>query len=257
MPNIPGAPARFEPRPEPELERVSAPSPLPPSPLPPSPLAPSLRGSEIDGGLAVDRDGHFVPDREALALFDYFLSARGEVDDAEISARIRSEITTRLGQPARDEALAFFDDYLAYRAEARQLAESPRIAAAGDLERRFQWIRELRRKHFGAKTADALFGDEEAMVLASIESRRVSMDPDLSDDERASRFAAIEDALPESIRESRRRTRAPVLGWQHESAMRAEGASAAEIHAYREQTFGPEAAARLAELDQDRESRTR
>jgi lipase chaperone LimK len=209
----------------------------------------SLAGTDVDGGLSVDTSGHFRPDADALALFDYFLAATGEEPDAVIRQRILDEIHHRLAPPADAEAVAFLDRYLGYREAVRTLAESG--GAQHDLERRLQWLRELRRDHFGAD-AEALFGTSEATLLVDLERRRVWTDPDLGPSERDERLALLEESLPEHEREARRRARAPTRVGEEVRRLRAEGADAREVFAVREEAFGSEAALRLAALDEER-----
>ncbi len=233
--------------------RVSAPAPLggtPPAPtisgLPPLPA--SLAGTQPDGGLVRDADGRFVPTRDALDLFDYFLAASGEEPDAQIRARIEAAIAQRLDDPA--PALELLDRYLGYRAEARALFTDEN-AAALPLERRLQRIRELRRAHFG-ELADTLFSEEEERWRVDIERLHVLHDPGLVEEERAARLSALDAERPAAEREARDAATAAFNLRRDEARMRAEGASDAEVGALREARFGSEAAARLAALDQSR-----
>lgn len=212
------------------------------------PLPASLVGSRPDGALALDADGRFLPTRDALDLFDYFLSASGEEPDALIRARIEAAIAERLDDPA--PALDLLDRYLAYRAEARAIFADA-DAAALPLERRLQRIRELRRAHFG-ELGDALFSEEEERWRVDIERLHVLHDPGLAEEDRAARLAALEAELPESAREARDAATAAFTLRRDEARLRAEGASDAEVHALREARFGREAAERLAALDQAR-----
>ncbi len=212
----------------------------------------SLRDSEIDGDLTVGADGRFVPDRAALAFFDYFLSATGEEPLAAIRARIEAEVARRLSPAARREAMAFLDQYLAYRAEGQVLAGDAEAAGGADLERRLQWLRELRRKHFGPELAETLFGDDERATEAAIERRRVLADASLGADEKERRLAAIDAALPESVRAARAAALLPATLAEQEKALRAAGGSEGDVRALREKLVGPEAADRLAALDERR-----
>lgn len=212
-------------------------------------LPASLRGTEPDGALVRDADGRFVPTRDALDLFDYYLSATGEETDAEIRARIEAAIRARLDDPA--PALTLLDHYLAYRAKVRELFADP-FTASLPLERRLQRIRELRRSHFGAEIAEALFAEEEARWRVDVERLQVLHDPALDEDERADRLAALDAELPAPVREARALATAALTLRRDEAHLRAEGASDAEIDALRESRFGPEAAARLSALDQQR-----
>lgn len=230
--------------------RVSAPGRSPLAPTAAAPALPeSLRGTEPDGALVRDAEGRFVPTRDALDLFDYFLSARGEEPDALVRARIEAAIAARLDDPA--PALELLDRYLAYREEVRAFFEEEN-AAALPLERRLQRIRELRRAHFGAELADALFAEEEERWRVDLERLRVLQDPTLAAEERTRRLEALDAELPESVREARSAATAALALRRDEARLRAEGASDAEIGALREARFGPEAAERLAALDRAR-----
>lgn len=214
-----------------------------------APLPASLAGTEPDGGLARDAQGRFVPTRDALDLFDYYLAASGEESPERIRARIEAAIGARLADPA--PAVDLLDRYLAYREAVRALFEDEG-AAELPLERRLQRVRELRRAHFGAELSSVLFGDEEARWRVDVERLRVLRDPALDAEARAERLAALEAELPEAVREARAAATAASTLRRDEARLRSAGASDAELHALREARFGPAAAERLAALDRAR-----
>jgi lipase chaperone LimK len=236
----------------PAVTRPPAP-PLAPPPVAAAspPLPASLEGTDVDGDLRVDADGRFVPGPEALVLFDYFLSATGEEPGEAIRARIVDEIRRRLPPGAAAEAEALLERHLDYRAAGAELFADPELARA-DVERRFQLIRELRRESFGADVAAALFAEEERTVAIDLERRRVLQQPGLDAAERARRLAALDEQLPEAVRTARRESMAALELRAAEAELRAAGASPAEIQEERERRFGPEAALRLAALDERR-----
>ncbi len=215
-------------------------------------LPASLRDSEVDGELHVDASGHFVPTPRALTLFDYFLSARGEEPAAQLRARIEAEIARRLSPDAARDATAFLDRYLRYRADAANTASDARLAASADLERRLQWLRELRTQHFGPELAATLFGDEERALVVAIDERRVESDASLSEAQKTARLEALEQQLPDSVRRAREASAAPLRLFQAEQQLRARGGSEAELRALREGMVGTEATARLEERDRSR-----
>ena len=225
----------------------SVPAPVDGAPLPPLPA--SLRDTGVDGALPVDAQGRFVPGPEALALFDYFLSATGEEPDAVIRARIVAHARGALPPEAAREAEALLDTYLRYREHMRAL--TARGEPPEDLERRFQWIREERRRIFGAGLAAALFAEEEQVVTLDLERRRVAQDGSLSAAEKARRLDALEARLPERVREARREASAPARVAREVDALREAGAGDAEVFAVRQRAFGAEAAERLATLDRE------
>lgn len=213
------------------------------------PLPASLVGTEPDGGLVTDASGAFVPTRDALDLFDYYLAAIGEEPLETIVGRIERAIRTQLDPP--DAALDLLDRYLAYREEVRRLVATEGLDAL-PLERRAQLLREIRRGAFGSELAARLFGEEEDRVREALAWRRIATDPSLAPDERAERLAALEAELPASVQERWARATIAQRVLEDEAALRAEGASDAEIQALHEREFGAEAAARLAALDRSR-----
>jgi lipase chaperone LimK len=210
----------------------------------------SLRGTEVDGALRTDADGRFLPGPETIRLFDYFFSASGEEPDDVIRGRIALHVLEHLPPDAAAEAIAVLDRYLSFRRAARELAASERVP--GDLERRWQWVRELRREHFGPELEAALYGEEEARTLVDLERREVLRDQSLSREEREQRLAALEERLPERVRAARRRAEAPLRVRREVERLRESGASEAEVFAARQRAFGAAAAERLAALDRRR-----
>jgi lipase chaperone LimK len=209
----------------------------------------SLRGSTIDGGLALDASGRFVPTPDALRLFDYFLAASGEEPEEVLVARIRAEIDRRLPPEAAADAHRLLDRYLEYRERVRALAEA---GAAGDLDERLAAVHALRVEVLGEETAAALFAREEAVDAVAIDRLEVASRRDLSAAEREARLAAVEADLPPAERARRREARVGLDLRRVEAEALADGASPAELHALRESAVGADAAERLAALDRSR-----
>lgn len=206
----------------------------------------SLRGTEVDGGFLIDDDGHFVPSRDALDLFDYFFVASGEEPEDVIVARIREEIRRRLGPKAAPDALAFLESYLHYRERTRALA-GDRAAPADTLDA----LSELRREAFGGD-ADRLFGAEEARLRVSLAQREIAGDPSLDEQEKRALIDALYAELPPEAQRARRRSMAPARLRADEEDLRRAGATDVEVRTHRAELFGEEAADRLAALDQRR-----
>ena len=211
---------------------------------------PSLAGTREDGALVIDSDGQFVATPDAIDLFDYYLSAVGEEPDERLEARIRAAIRARLDGAAARDAEALLDEYLDYRVRAAELISGPLVGE--DLDRRLQYIRELRREVFGEEVAAALFGEEEARWFVDLERRRIGTDPELTPEERDRRLAALDADASDARRERVEVVQAHSVLRRDERELREAGAHPAEIAAMREDRFGPEAAARLEALDASR-----
>jgi lipase chaperone LimK len=225
--------------------------PAPPAPATEvGPPAPSLRDTEVDGGLALDGQGHFVVTADARVFFDYFLSAAGEEPRATTRARVVAAIVARLPAPAAGAAIDLFDRYLLYRSRARELRDA--TDGAIDMAQRFERLRALRRDAFGTADAEALFGEEEARDRVAVEQQAIAADPGLGEAERTRRLDALQAELPASVREARAAAVAPLMLEREEAALRAAGGSAEEIRTLRERSVGAEAADRLADVDRQR-----
>jgi lipase chaperone LimK len=97
-----------------------------------------------------------------------------------------------------------------------------------------------------------LFGDEEQVQAVDVQRRQVLSDQTLSTDDRERRLQALDQQLPPAVRAARADAMAVGHLRGDEQQLRAAGASAQEIHAWREHRFGTEAADRLAALDRER-----
>jgi lipase chaperone LimK len=213
------------------------------------PLPRSLEGTEVDGGLAADADGHLIVGRGVRDLFDYFLSATGEEPLSVIRARIVAEIEKRLPPTAAREAIDLLDRYLDYRERARELYAEDGFS--GDLSTRLEQIRTLRREVFGEEEAEALFGEEEVEDYVAVAQREVLRDQSLSEEERRRRLEELEQQLPEPVRKGHEETMKPMRFFREQEELRAASASNEEIRALRESYWGPEAADRLDALDRE------
>jgi lipase chaperone LimK len=214
----------------------------------PGPLPPSLEGTDVDGWLGIDDDGRLVVTPGARWFFDYFLSAAGEESPEHIRTRIVAEIEQRLPETGAHQGIDLLDRYLTYRERARALQES---TVSDDLGERLSRLQALRREIFGDADAGALFGEEEQVQAVDVQRRQVLRDATLTADERQRRLEALEQQLPEAVRQARTATLAPLRLMQDEQQLREAGASAADLQALREQRFGAQAAERLAALDQE------
>jgi lipase chaperone LimK len=215
---------------------------------PPS-LPESLAGTEPDGELRVDVDGHFVADAATRAFFDYYLAAAGEQSLHSLRAQIVSAIEARLPPAAALEAVAALDAYLDYRRRSRRLVEDGTVPE--DLGERLELLRRVRREALGPELAEAFFGLEEATVAADLARREILSRADLGPAERERLLWENEQALPEPVRAARARALLPVRLQEDEAALRAAGGNDEDVHALRRDMVGSEAAERLAELDRE------
>lgn len=215
----------------------------------------SLQGTEVDGELEVDENGHLKITNGVRRVFDYFLSAVGEEPLESIIARIRAYIRHKLPPTAAAEAEELLDSYLAYKRGLESVQQAQTGGSTLDLEairRQMQQVQALRTQYFKPEVITAFFGDEDVYDRYTLARLEVMQNKSLSASQRAQQLAGLEDMLPPDIRESIKVANQV----QNLDALTQEwkkrGGSAAELRQIRESVVGPEATDRLEALDQER-----
>lgn len=215
-----------------------------------SELETSLRGSQIDGGFTV-QDGLFYPDRNALDLFDYFMTLNGEQPFEAIQARVMKEIDARLDGQNAKAARDFWQTYLGYLDEihtVERVASAHEATYVWDMAQQQNDLWQLRRAHFGDAIADRLFADDEAvdsLKLARLEARNQKMIDPLWRAE----IQALEADQPEAAKVAFDRATLPSRIRAFTEGLRAQGLSEAEIEVQRAEAFGVEVNERLSKLE--------
>jgi len=209
----------------------------------------TLAGTDIDGGLTVNEQGHFVPDQNALTLFDYFFQLSGEVADEAIVNTVKQLIAQNLQQPAMGEVLAFFDQYLEYR----QLAEESFFTEGNldDYAERYQLLLVIRTEIFGEQLSRQLYGDDE-QLLNRLENRERLQDPGLTLEEKSVIEEEMVGQLSNEEQVVYQRSQDIVELSAMNRSLKEQRASEEDVYQAREEIFGEEAAQRLQALDQQR-----
>lgn len=208
----------------------------------------SLLGSTPDGAVTVDANGRLRPSIELRRLFDYFLSAIGELDLAAIRARLLDYLGSTENPVLAAEVAALFDRYVDYQAELAQ--QSASFGAAP--EDRLVGAMALRRRFFDAATAAAFFADEEAYAQTTLRKLQISHDLALNAEQREQRLRELEQSLPPAVQALARETSSAVLIDEQSRQFEQLGIAAEQRHRERSAAFGRAAADRLAALDRQR-----
>lgn len=210
-------------------------------------LAPaSLQGSEVDGGISLV-NGRIQANLDLRRMFDYFLTALGEMDVAQIRTWLAAHVRERYGESVLAEALSLFDRYV----ELGQASATADLASL-DHRERLAVLKALRQKLLGPDVARAFYADEEAYLEYSLDRMALQQDTSLSAAEREQALADLEATLPAAIRDSIHHATLGVVAEEQTRELDARGADAATRQAEREALVGKEAADRLAALDQQR-----
>lgn len=213
----------------------------------------SLAGTMVDGSITLDVAGHFVADKNALRLFEYFFSADGEESQDVLRGRILLHaLRTGLSEAATAEVAAVLDRYLTYRDAARATLVSGKTGV-GDLGSSVSEMRALQLRLLGPDLARAFYGDDTR--LADIGMRRLAVlrNVALNQAQRRRALDTIDAELPQEVRDARQASIAPSALHQRVEAVRGSGGTSEEIAALRRAEYGADAAERLGALDRSRE----
>ena len=200
---------------------------------------PSLRGTEVDGRLEVDAQGHLLVSEQLRDLFEYYLATVGEVTAEQAIAMIHQQLQARLTEPALSEARELLTAYLEYKQRVAELErELPVVADLDGLLAREEAVRRLRSELFDPLVRQALFGSEEQYNQYHLDRLAIVHDSTLSEAERAQALEALRESQPESLRNELAVQLHQQLGEQTR-ALQAEGASPEAVRRLRMELTEP------------------
>ncbi|MEK1940832.1 MAG: lipase secretion chaperone [Pseudomonas sp.] len=224
------------------------------APLPATlaPLPPSFKGTQVDGSFQVDGAGNLLITGDIRRIFDYFLSSYGEESLQDSVKRLRAYIASQLPQPAQEQAQALLNQYIDYKRELVLLEKDlPQMANLDALRQRETAVQALRARLFTAEAHQAFFGGEEAYNQFTLQRLAIQHDDKLDAAAKGVALDQLRAGLPEDLQESVLPQLQNELHTQTEQ-LRAQGASAEQVRALRQQLVGAEATTRLEALDQQR-----
>lgn len=239
----------------------------PSTPLPRGTEAPALQaaaparamqGTVSDGQIRVMTDsatagGGLVVDVELRKFFDYHLSAVGEKTIEAIRAQAEAELDQRLSGAAAAYAKRLLGLYLAFKTALVELEQRPELAGNGvaALRARLLGMQQLRAQYFDEREAQGMFGFDDAYDVDAISRLEISQDNTLTPAQKQQALAALDVARSAELRDAHDAPMAVVHLEETAARMRQSGASDDEIYRMRAAAFDPQAASRLAEVDQE------
>lgn len=217
------------------------------------PFVRSMAGTQPDGAARAGADGQLQVNAELAYLFDYYLAGLGERPLEAIKAEIIRELDRRLPAAAALQARRLLDNWLAYKRALVDVERGLPAQANPALRarQRLTAMQQLRSAYFTQDEIAGLFGASDAYDLDAIARLEINSNAGLSEAQREQKLAALNAALPPSVR-SEREAPARVLRLEEAVATaRAQGAGDNEIYRMRSAAISPAAAARLADLDRE------
>lgn len=221
----------------------------------------TFRAASEDGKLTLDDRNHLVIDRQLRYWIDYYLSALGELDLAEIKRMMEIRIN-HLPSPGREQALDLLERYLGYKealagfdntAVSSELSGTDEYneSALSDLKMRFDWQKRLRREWMTPETVSAFWYQDE-IIDDYVLKKLITAGDYNNDSEKQDAQDKLFETLPEEQQIFRREISKPSILSDQVSELREQGSSEGEIRQVRISTVGEEATKRLEKLDQQR-----
>ncbi|MEQ5843130.1 lipase secretion chaperone [Paraburkholderia acidicola] len=220
-------------------------------------LPDSLQGSSPPR-LPFEAGGHLARTRAVRDFFDYFLTASSERSVQALDALVRRYIKIQLdGTPAADEAVDAWQRYTAFRTELDQLPQ-PAATPGGKPDLNAMQVvldeRSLLASRVMGEWSVPFFGTELQRQRNDLARLRIASDPSLSAADKAARLAALDTALPPAERALRERVQQQQASIDTIAQMQKQGASLDAMRAQVTQTLGPQAAARVVQMEQDEQA---
>jgi lipase chaperone LimK len=211
----------------------------------------SMEGTTPDGKLSVT-DNSVVADAELRHLFDYYLGAIGEKTLAQIRAEIDLQMTHQLPAAVLPSARQLLERYIAYKTALLDLEKAPPPQSdTNPLRARLIAMRQVRERFFSPKEMNGMWGADDAYDDDAVARWEIMQDPHLNAEEKRARLAKLDATMPPALRAEREAPLKVAMEEDKARQMRASGAGEDEIYRMRAATFSPEAAARMATVDQE------
>ncbi|WP_107309836.1 lipase secretion chaperone [Burkholderia metallica] len=215
-------------------------------------LPPSLAGSSAPR-LPLDAGGRLAKSHAVRDFFDYCLTARSDLSAAALDAFVVREIAAQLdGTAAQADALDVWHRYRAYLDALAKLRDAGAVDKSdlGALQLAIDQRASIAYRTLG-DWSQPFFGDEQWRQRYDLARLKIAQDPALTDAQKAERLAALDQQMPAGERAERQRIDQQRAAIDQIAQLQKSGATPDAMRAQLTQTLGPEAAARVAQMQQD------
>ncbi len=215
-------------------------------------LPPSLAGSSAPR-LPLDAGGHLAKSRAVRDFFDYCLTARSDLSAAALDAFVVREIAAQLdGTVAQVEALDVWHRYRAYLDALATLRDAGAVDKSdlAALQLALDQRASIAYRTLG-DWSQPFFGVEQWRQRYDLARLKITQDRSLTDAQKAERLAALEQQMPADERAAQQRVDRQRAAIDQIAQLQKSGATPDAMRAQLTQTLGPEAAARVAQMQQD------
>jgi lipase chaperone LimK len=203
--------------------------------IPPTNIVKSYQGSQPDGAIHLDVNGDVIMDKDLKRLFDYYLSAIGELPLDQMRKYLQQLAVQKLNAEQLQQLLEYFDKYQNYLTKADEFSQS--IGDILSLQEKMKLLSEYRKNRLGIEMAKAFFADEQDYINFVM--------TDKNNDEMAEKKI-------DWLQAENKATEFQDVVIENREFSNAENINSTEIDQYRLEKYGQETAERLSQLDQQR-----
>jgi len=213
----------------------------------------SMEGTQPDGNFKPAASDTAVSNHALRRLFDYYLSAIGEQSVESIRIEIERALEQKLSPIETYRAKKLLMRYLAYKRDLFYVEKNLTVAGSQAVmaRERLTAMQQARKRFFGDLEVSEMFGFDDAYDEDAVARLEISEDKTLTIEQKQEKFAMLDQVLAPALRQARE---APLQAIRLDEAaanMRAQGSSEDDIYRMRAAAVSPEAAARLAAVDQE------
>ncbi|AWV03544.1 lipase secretion chaperone [Burkholderia sp. JP2-270] len=215
-------------------------------------LPSSLAGSSAPR-LPLDAGGHLAKVRAVRDFFDYCLTAQSDLSAVALDALVVREIAAQLdATAAQADALDVWRRYRAYLDALAKLRDAGAVDKSdlGALQLALDQRASIAYRTLG-DWSQPFFGAEQWRQRYDLARLKVAQDRTLTDAQKAERLAALEQQMPADERAAQQRVDRQRAAIDQIAQLQKSGATPDAMRAQLTQTLGPEAAARVAQMQQD------
>lgn len=182
---------------------------------------PSLTGTDVPAQFKIGLNGHLMINQDIRHIFDYFLSAYGEIDQASIIKLIHQYIDAELNGQANVEAHELLLRYIDYHSALVTLNNSFEVDTDKNnrlklssgipvqkLKELFLARQNLRETYLGAESKAAFYDDEEAYDIYHLDRLSIITNGVLSEQEKQFQINQLLHQLPSNLRENQQQVHA-------------------------------------------------
>jgi len=228
-------------------------------------LPSSLNGTLLGAQLETSEDGHLILSDDIQYIFDYFLSTINEENLDTILLRIDEYLNHYLEEPALSESKNILAQYIELKTSLFELEQemgAERINLAKEqlmggqyldlLRNRLNLRNALRAEHLDPEVNEIFYQEEETYDEYTYSRLLINADKSLAPEARNLKIMALQQQLPEDVRQSMRTSQIIDELKMETNKILAEGGNQQQVRELRKEMFGEEAAERFDVLDNKR-----